>query len=63
VLTIASLGDIGYKVNYAGADAYTRTFTAPAAQRGTVLDLGDHIYRGPEYIVDPSGRIVRVIRR
>jgi len=62
VLTVESLGDLGYSVNDAGADAYTHTFTAPAAARGPVLDLGDDVYRGPLSVVDRFGRVVRVLR-
>lgn len=64
VLTIAALGDIGYMVNYAAAQAYTRTFTAPAPGRGTVLFLGDDVWRGPYEIVDDrTGRVIRVVQR
>lgn len=62
VLTVESLGDMGYSVNDAAADTYTHTFTAPAAARGPVLDLGDDVYRGPLSVVDRFGRVVRVLR-
>jgi hypothetical protein len=62
-LTAAAMEDIGYKVNYAGADAYVHTFTLRAlGATAPLLDLGDDIYRGPLYVVDPSGRVVRVIQ-
>ncbi len=64
VLTIAAMRDIGYQVNYGAAQPYTRTFTAPAAARGPVLDLTNDEYRGPvEVVDDASGRVLRVIRR
>ncbi len=62
-LTAASLQDLGYGVNYAGADAYVHTFTLRAgASSGTVIPLGDDLYKGPLYTMDRSGRMVRVIR-
>jgi hypothetical protein len=65
-LSAAAMEDLGYGVNYAGSDSYVHTFTlaaeaAAAAARASVLDLGDHIYRGPIYVVDRSGRVVEVI--
>jgi hypothetical protein len=62
-LTAASMGDLGYGVNHAGAEAYVHTFTLRAlGAAAPVLDLGDDIYRGPLYVVDSSGRVVRVIQ-
>jgi len=64
VLTITAFQDIGYQVNYGAAQPYTRTFTAPAAMRGAVVDLGNDEYRGEITVVDErTGRVVRVIRR
>jgi hypothetical protein len=64
VLSITAMQDIGYRVNYAAAQAYTRTFTAPAAARGPGIDLTNDEYRGDVVVVDDrSGRVVRVIRR
>jgi hypothetical protein len=65
-LSAASMEDLGYGVNYAGSDNYVHTFTlaaeaAAAAARGSVLDLGDDLYRGPIYVVDQGGRVVEVI--
>jgi hypothetical protein len=60
-LTTASLWDLGYQVNLAGSQAYT--VPAPPAVAGFQrIDLGDDIWRGPLYAVDPSGRIVRRVR-
>lgn len=62
-LTAASMEDLGYGVNYAGSDNYVHTFTLLAgSSRPSRLDLGDDVYRGPIYVVDQSGRIVRVIQ-
>jgi len=64
VLTIALMQDIGYQVNYAAAQTYTRTFTAPAVARGRLLDLsGDELRTDILVVDDHTGRVVRVIRR
>ncbi len=63
VLTIAVFGDLGYTVNYAAAQTYNRTFSAPAAARGALIDLRDDDLRIPIEVVDANGRVVRVIRR
>jgi hypothetical protein len=63
VVSIAAQGDLGYAVNYAGADAYSRTFTAPAAETGPAIPMGDDIYHGPIYVIDRAGKVVGVIRR
>jgi len=61
-LSAAAMEDLGYGVNYAGADAYVHTFTLRALGAAVPpLDLSDDIYRGPLHVVDPSGRVVRVI--
>jgi hypothetical protein len=62
LLSAAAQEDLGYTVNYAGADAYSQAFSARAAGRGLVVQMGDDVYRGPLYAVDEAGRIVRVIR-
>jgi hypothetical protein len=62
-LTAAAMEDLGYGVNYAGADAYVHAFTLRAfGAAAPLLYLGDDIHRGPLYVVDPSGRVVRVIQ-
>lgn len=66
VLTISSFEDIGYLVNYAAAEAYSKTFTLPPALVragfGTI-DLGNDLIRVPIEVVDRSGRVVRIIPR
>ena len=62
-LSAAAMEDLGYVVNYAGADNYVQIFSLRAgAPRANLLNLGDDIYRGPFYIVDRSGRVVEVIQ-
>ena len=63
VMTIAAQEDLGYTVNYAAADAYVHVFTAPAAHGAAPLALGDDVRRGPIYLVDALGRVVRTVRR
>src|SRR5262249_45028941 len=64
VVTVGVLEDLGYTVNYAGADAYVHTFTAPPIAEGStpVVNLGNDIWQAPLSRVTPSGA-VRVIRR
>jgi leishmanolysin len=66
VLTVASLRDEGYQVNYAAADAYSHPFTAAlnvsAAPTGPTIALGDDVLRLPIYAVDGLGRLTLVAR-
>ncbi len=62
VVTVGTMQDLGYTVNYAGADPYTNVFKAPPAVGGTRIFLGDDIHHGPLYAIDRSGRI-RLVRR
>lgn len=62
-ITIRSLADLGYEVDPALADPY-RLPSAAAAQALEAtprIPYGDDIWRGPIAVVDPDGRIVRVI--
>ncbi|PYO34982.1 MAG: hypothetical protein DMD74_09240 [Gemmatimonadetes bacterium] len=61
VLTVASMGDEGYQVNYAGADAFSLTFAALRAQAGggQAVPLVDDILRLPIGVVDARGRFVQ----
>lgn len=62
VVSTASMGDLGYLVNYAASDGYTVPAAAPpVAVQGPVLDLGDDILRLPIQVVDRVGRVVRTI--
>jgi hypothetical protein len=60
VVSTASMGDLGYLVNYAGSDPYFLTLPL-AAQPETVIPLGDDILRIPVMEIDAAGRIVRVV--
>ena len=62
-VTVASLEDLGYTVNYAAADTYTHAFTAPPAEGGGRVFLGDDIHHGPLYGIDPTGRATLVRKR
>jgi leishmanolysin/Big-like domain-containing protein len=66
LVTVASMGDEGYLVNYAGADPYVHPFTAPpregAAPAGTLM-MGNDILRLPIYLVDPHGTVTGQLRR
>ncbi|WP_419164575.1 Ig-like domain-containing protein [Candidatus Palauibacter sp.] len=62
-ITIQSLADIGYMVDPTGAEPY-RLPSADAARAmdpDRLIPYGDDIWRGPVVVVDPDGRIVRVI--
>jgi hypothetical protein len=60
VVSTASMGDLGYLVNYAGSDPYFLSLPL-VAQPETVIPLGDDILRIPMMEIDATGRIVRVI--
>ena len=61
-ITIGSLGDMGYNVNYTTAESYT--FSAPPAgapgQVGNLLQIRELSRTGPIHGVDRQGRITRV---
>jgi leishmanolysin len=62
VVSIASMGDEGYTVNYAAADPFTLPFgEALRAAAGVVLHLGDDIQHIPIRVLDRWGRLVRVV--
>jgi hypothetical protein len=66
VLSVAAQEDLGYTVNYAGADAFSHIFTAPPVVSGASrsgVSMGDDIRHGPIYVMDATGVVVRVIRR
>ncbi|HTR21586.1 MAG TPA: leishmanolysin-related zinc metalloendopeptidase [Gemmatimonadales bacterium] len=60
VVTIASMGDEGYTVNYAAADPYVLSWTLLAAPLSQV-EMPNDIARVPIYVTDADGHIVRVI--
>jgi Leishmanolysin len=62
-ITVGSFADEGYGVNYAAADAWVHTFTAPAAGGGAApVSMGDDILHRPIYELDLTGRVIRVRR-
>ena len=63
VLTIASMGDEAYTVNYAAAEPYSHLFSLRAAPAGPPILLEDDIIHLPIYTVDRAGRITGVYRR
>lgn len=64
VLTAASMGDMGYTVNYAAADTYSQTFSERLGPvTGTSIHLVNDILHGPLYLVSPTGKVMGVIQR
>ncbi|MFV2007950.1 MAG: CARDB domain-containing protein, partial [Longimicrobiales bacterium] len=64
-ISAESLADMGYLVDSARADPFTLTFpaaTAAETQPGSIRFQND-VLKGPLYVVDETGRIVRIIRR
>jgi hypothetical protein len=64
VITAASFADMGYQLNFAGSDPFTVPF--PAALRaasGPQVHLVDDILHGAVHVVDPAGRVLRVLQR
>lgn len=61
IVSVAAQEDLGYVVNYAAADPYVHTFTAPPAAGVSRVQLGDDIRHGPMYVVDANGVVLRVI--
>jgi Bacterial Ig-like domain (group 2)/Leishmanolysin len=63
VVTVASLGDQGYTVNLAGADAYSLPLTTFAFRAKPRFRLGNDVLRLPIKKVDRRGRVVGLFRR
>ena len=59
VVTVATMQDLGYTVNYGAADAYSHVFTAPPAGGVPRVWLGDDSRPGPIYVVGANGAVVR----
>ena len=62
LLTIASLQDELYTVNFAAAETYNHVFTAPVVATGHVIHMTNDIWRGPIGVMDASGRVLRVLQ-
>ena len=60
LVTTATMGDLSYRVNYAGADPYSLAI-AVRAQAVRMISLGDDRLRIPVTVVDAQGRVERVI--
>jgi hypothetical protein len=60
VITTASMGDLGYTVNYAASDPYTvaNPLAALRARGGPLIELRDDILRLPLFSVDAAGHVV-----
>ena len=63
VLTIASMGDEGYTVNYAAAQPYTQVFAVRAGGSAPPVRLVNDILHNPIYVLSPAGQVMGVIRR
>lgn len=70
-ITVRSLADLGYGVDAGQAEAYAlpagATQVVGAAEPGSTattgwIDLGDDLYRGPVWVMEQGGRVVRVLR-
>ncbi len=64
VVTVASMGDQFYQVNYAGADPFSLSFAAAmlqALEGVPPIQLGDDVLRLPLRVLDQQGRLVRVV--
>ncbi len=65
VLTVASIADLGYVSNYGAADTYVlpvAPFFGSTRVSGVGVQLVDDIWRGPIMVLDPTGRITKVIK-
>lgn len=62
-ISTASMGDMGYVVNYAGSDSYTvaNPLMALRAAGAPAIDLRDDIAKLPIFMVDRAGRVVGTI--
>jgi hypothetical protein len=58
-VTAASLGDVGYDVDPAAADAFSLSLAAIARPRPAIW-VGDDLSRAPVLAVDPAGRILKL---
>lgn len=58
ILTLASLEDIGYTVDYSAADNYQLPENAPGLDVGEMIPFGDDILSIPITVVDRRGEVV-----
>jgi hypothetical protein len=60
-ITTASMGDLGYTVNYAASDSYTVPDAAALRALGLRIELNDDILRLPIHVVGAGGQVLQVI--
>jgi leishmanolysin/Big-like domain-containing protein len=63
VLSIAAMGDENYTVNYAAAQAYSHTFSAPPFSTAAAVEMQDDLVHLPIFMVNRQGRVVGVMHR
>ena len=63
-LMIASMGDIGYRVDMPQADAFSRSYRVPerGAENRPPIDLSGDTWTGPLMVVDTKGRVREIVR-
>jgi hypothetical protein len=61
-VSVASMADLGYMVNLAGADPYTLAPGLRAFARGPRVALKNDIIRLPIRIVDEGGRVMKIVQ-
>ncbi|MBT3773072.1 MAG: hypothetical protein HOF87_00775 [Gemmatimonadales bacterium] len=63
-ISIQSMADVGYSVDVSQADPYSGSFSSPSrapSKLTPILDFGDDIRKGPVFVVDQKGRVIRVV--
>ena len=60
-ITVASMADIGYEVNFNAADAYRVPSTAAAKPVADETRPGCQIFRYPIHVADEEGRVVDIL--
>jgi hypothetical protein len=61
-VTVASMADLGYTVNLAGADPYTLAPGLRAFARGPQVALKNDLLRLPLRVVDQGGRVMQIVQ-
>jgi leishmanolysin/Big-like domain-containing protein len=61
-VTVASMADLGYTVNIAGADPYTLAPGLRAFSRGPQAVLKNDVLRLPIRVVDEAGGVVKIVQ-
>jgi hypothetical protein len=62
IVSIASMGDLGYTVNQAEADPFSLATALRALARGPRFSLGNDRLRLPLHVVAADGRVVEVVQ-